>query len=341
MTIGLLSLCPCITSLKFLSCSPCTVPPFELYSGGVVVPIIASAIFEHICLSSPLLWRIPGPWLIQPRGIEVSFLYRNAGWALQAGICREALAFNHYTRKWGFGIKAIFIVWPSTSTDHNRGFGPGVGSFEVRIADFESCPQLPFRQKASRCLGPKPQQNLVCHPWGFSVDAGACFWTRGCEDNLVHLCIRGGFLGRKICLLLQLCAAFNLWKTAIWIKCCCFLVEGSIFVLKEFHICLVCSWYLRDGLFESLRGKGVAHQLCHTEKWDWCPSDDLQSIWLWFGFLGRKIFTGPRCLWGPVYGSRCLYLRPGAFWNFPDVTLMMIPTQYDWWCQFKAIPCNS
>ena len=21
--------------------------------------------------------------------------------------------------------------------------------------------------------------------------------------------------------------------------------------------------------------------------------------------------------------------------------LMMIPTQYDWWCQFKAIPCNS
>ena len=257
MTIGLLSLCPCITSLKFLSCSPCTVPPFELYSGGVVVLIIASAIFEHICLSSPLLWRIPGPWLIQPRGIEVSFLYRNAGWALQAGICREALAFNHYTRKWGFGIKAIFIVRPSTSTDHNRGFGPGVGSFEVRIADFESCPQLPFRQKASRCLGPKPQQNLVCHPWGLSVDAGACFWTRGCEDNLVHLCIRGGFLGRKICLLLQLCAAFNLWKTAIWIKCCCFLVEGSIFVLKEFHICLVCSWYLRDGLFESLRGKGA------------------------------------------------------------------------------------
>ena len=263
VTIGLLSLCPCITSLKFLSCSPCTVPPFELYSGGVVVPIIASAIFEHICLSSPLLWRIPGPWLIQPRGIEVSFLYRNAGWALQAGICWEALTFKHYTRKWGFGIKAIFIVRPSTSTDHNRGFGPGVGSFEVRIADFESCPQLPFRQKASRCLGPKPQQNLVCHPWGLSVGAGACFWTRGCEDNLVHLCIRGGFLGRKICLLLQLCAAFNLWKTAIWIKCCCFLVEGSIFVLKEFHICLVCSWYLRDGLLESLRGRGVVYREQH------------------------------------------------------------------------------
>ena len=38
-------------------------------------------------------------------------------------------------------------MWPSTSTDHNRGFGPGVESFEVRIADFESCPQLPFRRK--------------------------------------------------------------------------------------------------------------------------------------------------------------------------------------------------
>ena len=138
--LGSFLFCPRITSLKFLSCSPCTVPPFELYSGGVVVPIIASAIFEHICLSSPLLWRIPGPWLIQPRGIEVSFLYRNAGWALQAGICWEALAFKHYTRKWGFGIKAIFIVRPSTSTDHNRGFGPGVRTFEARIADFESLP---------------------------------------------------------------------------------------------------------------------------------------------------------------------------------------------------------
>ena len=39
---GLLSLCPCITSLEFLSCSPCAVPPFELRSGGAVVPTIAS-----------------------------------------------------------------------------------------------------------------------------------------------------------------------------------------------------------------------------------------------------------------------------------------------------------
>ena len=69
---GLLSLCPCITSLKFLSCSPCAVPPFELHSGGAVVLIIASlmswfsnpkfrginqtrhfmVIFKHLCLSS-------------------------------------------------------------------------------------------------------------------------------------------------------------------------------------------------------------------------------------------------------------------------------------------------
>ena len=145
MTIGLLSLCPCITSLKFLSCSPCTVPPFELYSGGVVVPIIASAIFEHICLSSPLLWRIPGPWLIQPRGIEVSFLYRNAGWALQAGICWRGLTSITTHTSEVLGIKVITIWWPSTSTDHNRDFGPGVGSFEARIAGFESCPKLPFR----------------------------------------------------------------------------------------------------------------------------------------------------------------------------------------------------
>ena len=72
VTIGLLSLCPCITSLKFLSCSPCAVPHFELHSGGAVVLIIASlmswfsnpkfrginqtrhfmVIFKHLCLSS-------------------------------------------------------------------------------------------------------------------------------------------------------------------------------------------------------------------------------------------------------------------------------------------------
>ena len=52
---GLLSLCPCITSLKFLSCSPCAVPPFELHGGGVVVLISASVIFKHICLFSLLL----------------------------------------------------------------------------------------------------------------------------------------------------------------------------------------------------------------------------------------------------------------------------------------------
>ena len=46
---------PCITSLEFLTCSPCAVPPFELHSGGAVVLIIASAIFGHFCLFSLLL----------------------------------------------------------------------------------------------------------------------------------------------------------------------------------------------------------------------------------------------------------------------------------------------
>ena len=55
VTIGLLSLCPCITSLEFLSCSSCAVPPFELYSGGAFVLIIAPVIFDNICLFSLLL----------------------------------------------------------------------------------------------------------------------------------------------------------------------------------------------------------------------------------------------------------------------------------------------
>ena len=33
------------------------------------------------------------------------------------------------------------------------------------------------------------------------------------------------------------------------------------------------------------------------------------------------IFTGPRCLWGPVYGSRPLYLTTTPLWNFADVTM--------------------
>ena len=45
------------------------------------------------------------------------------------------------------GIKAIFIQRPSFSTDHNRGFGPGVRRFEARIAGIERCPQLPFGRK--------------------------------------------------------------------------------------------------------------------------------------------------------------------------------------------------
>ena len=33
------------------------------------------------------------------------------------------------------------------------------------------------------------------------------------------------------------------------------------------------------------------------------------------------VFTGPRCLWGPVYGSWCLSLPTTHFWKFADVTL--------------------
>ena len=73
--LGSFLFCPCITSLEFLSCSPCAVPPFELHSGGAVVPTIASlmswfsnpkfrrinltrhfmAIFDNFCLFSLLL----------------------------------------------------------------------------------------------------------------------------------------------------------------------------------------------------------------------------------------------------------------------------------------------
>ena len=96
-------------------------------------------------LHSLLLGLGPGVRADQPRGIDVSFLYRNAGWALQAGICWRGLTSITTHTSEVLGIKVITIWWPSTSTDHNRDFGPGVGSFEARIAGFESCPKLPFR----------------------------------------------------------------------------------------------------------------------------------------------------------------------------------------------------
>ena len=83
-----------------------------------------------------------------------------------------------------------------------------------------------------------------------------------------------------------------------------------------------------------------------TSQISWKTETSLTSQWLnWFKLYQTHIFTGPRCLWGPVYGSRSLYLTPYIrqlcetllMWLW----LMMIPTQYDWWCQFKAIPCNS
>ena len=145
--LGSFLFCPRITSLKFLSCSPCSAPPFELHSGGAVVPTIASLMswfsnpkFRGINLTD-ILWRFlttsacflyssrdfQGQGWFQPGGIEVSNLYRNAVWALQAGNSGEALTFKHYTHKWGFGRKVIF------SSDLHLSFG-------CKFAEFESCP---------------------------------------------------------------------------------------------------------------------------------------------------------------------------------------------------------
>ena len=44
------------------------------------------------------------------------------------------------------------------------------------------------------------------------------------------------------------------------------------------------------------------------------------------GYL--HLFTGPRCLWGPVYGSRPLYIRELCETLLMWLWLMMIPTQY-------------
>ena len=37
--------------------------------------------------------------------------------------------------------------------------------------------------------------------------------------------------------------------------------------------------------------------------------------------LEVQFFIGPRCSWGPIYGSGCLSLTRTPFWNLTDVTL--------------------
>ena len=41
-------------------------------------------------------------------------------------------------------------------------------------------------------------------------------------------------------------------------------------------------------------------------------------LWLLAAWLGTcdRFFTGPRCLWGPVYGSRCLSLVGTPYESF-------------------------
>ena len=45
-------------------------------------------------------------------------------------------------------------------------------------------------------------------------------------------------------------------------------------------------------------------------------------LWLW---VGMDIFIGPRCPWGPIYGSWCQsvsqWLHPRLCWDLTDVTL--------------------
>ena len=72
------------------------------------------------------------------------------------------------------GIKAISIKQPSSSTDHNRGFGPGVRSFEARIADIESCPQLPFGRKRLGAWAPNFSEFLRVILGDISEGEGVC-----------------------------------------------------------------------------------------------------------------------------------------------------------------------
>ena len=54
-----------------------------------------------------------------------------------------------------------------------------------------------------------------------------------------------------------------------------------------------------------------------THRWDSGGRASRKKMTEWVTSLAlacESIFTGPRCLWGPVYGSRCLYLcHSGSF----------------------------
>ena len=72
----------------------------------------------------------------------------------------------------------------------------------------------------------------------------------------------------------------------------------------------------------------------------------------WSGLYTGWLFIGPRCPWGPIYGSWCQWLSPRGFADLTDVTLAdedsnSIPTddangqsQAMWQCKWRHLVAN-
>ena len=112
----------------------------------VIVYVWPSRTWDEILLpfQKGLFFPLGDIRLFLPTRIRICAYAHHPTW-IRHGRIRMAIPTTHASQV--LGIKAISIKWPSSSTEHNRGFGPGLRSFEARIADFESCPQLPFGRK--------------------------------------------------------------------------------------------------------------------------------------------------------------------------------------------------
>ena len=104
------------------------------------------------------------------------------------------------------------------------------------------------------------------------------------------------------------------------------------------YFCQNLNWYWSASVYQwqICSGRKLTRKSVNGKRNDgrWPLREVLDGTWRQWAQMTRWrsffVFTGPRCLWGPVYGSRCLYL----------CTRPLVETWCDsvwWWYQLNMI----
>ena len=131
--------------------------------------------------------EVQGQGWNQPREIEVSILYRNAVWALQAGKFKGSIgiqSLHTQVRFWEEKQSLSSGLAPVQTTTEASAQGWDVLRLESLI--LRACPQLPFGRKHPGAWAPHLGKVLCVILGEISVGEGVCWGTRGREHYLVR-----------------------------------------------------------------------------------------------------------------------------------------------------------